>query len=103
MKTPEEYLNFIEFAEVDASEAGMFYFADNLEKGELIKLIQQTQVDAWNEALDMAAESAAVKAYYKNRYKGSRYKEWQEGDDIDLFDTTQMYKVDKQSILKLKI
>ena len=60
MKTPEEYLNFIEFAEVDASEAGVFYFADNLEKGELIKLIKQVQKEAWNEALDKAAESADV-------------------------------------------
>ena len=60
MKTPEEYLKFIEFAEVDASEAGMFYFADNLEKGELIKLIQQVQKDAWNAAIRWAAENAKV-------------------------------------------
>lgn len=88
MKTPEEYLKFIEFAEVDASEAGMFYFADNLEKGELIKLIQQVQKDAWNEALDRADEEAEVEII--------------DYDDIDNR-MYPIYGVSSNSILKLKI
>ena len=90
MKTPKEW-----FEEELSGEP--------LTQESVIEVLEMVQKEAWNEALDKAVESAAVKAYYKNRYKGSRYKEWQEGDDIDLFDTTQMYKVDKQSILKLKI
>ena len=69
----------------------------------VIEVIKMMQEETWNEAIDKAAESAEVKAYYKHRYKGSRYKEWKEGDDVDLFETTQMYKVNKNSILKLKI
>ena len=85
MEKAEKYLKFIEFAEVDASEAGMFYFVDNLEKGELIKLIKQVQKDAWNEALDKAAESATTR--------------WN-GEYIEIPINTVV--VDKQSILKLK-
>ena len=69
----------------------------------VIEVLERVQKEAWDEALDKAAESAEVKAYYKYRHKGSRYKEWKEEDDIDLFETTQMYKLDKQSILKLKL
>ena len=94
MKTPSDYDELIYKA---------VYIESDEDKEKLYRLISQVIKDTWNEALYDAAKSAKVKAYYKNRYKGSRYKEWQEGDDIDLFDTTQMYKVDKQSILKLKI
>lgn len=85
MERAEKYLKFIEFAEVDASEAGMFYFADNLEKGELIKLIKQVQKDAYNQALEDAAKSATTR--------------WN-GEYIEIPINTVV--VDKQSILKLK-
>lgn len=85
MERAEKYLKFIEFAEVDASEAGMFYFADNLEKGELIKLIKQAQTDAYNQALEDAAKSATTR--------------WN-GEYIEIPINTVV--VDKQSILKLK-
>ena len=94
MKTPEEYLKFIEFAEVDASEAGMFYFADNLEKGELIKLIQQVQKEAWNEALDKAAENADADIYFKGWL--AEQEPFVEGEDYEVY-------VLNQSILKLKL
>ena len=73
------------------------------DKEKVYRLINHVIRETWNEALDKAAESAEVKAYYKHRHKGSRYKEWKDGDDVDLFETTQMYKLDKQSILKLKL
>ena len=85
MEKAEKYLKFIEFSQVDASEAGMFYFVDNLEKGELIKLIKQVQKDAWNEALDKAAESAEAIEGWNTGYSGNAAS------------------VDKQSILKLKL
>ena len=100
MKTPKEYLNFIEFAEVDASEAGVFYFADNLEKGELIKLIKQVQKEAWNEALDKAAESAEIE---ERDYKKSPLKTTNLGQEISSEYEGVYYGIDKQSILKLKI
>ena len=96
MKTPEEYLKFIEFAEVDASEAGMFYFADNLEKGELIKLIQQVQKDAWNEALDKATENATVVHIDLVDNVEFDYTDVLIDDDVDI-------RVSKDSILKLKL
>lgn len=53
-----------------------------------------------NATLEEAANKAKTKAFYKKR--GARkYKEWK-GESINLFDTDQMFKVDKCSILSLK-
>ena len=93
MKTPKEYLNFIEFAEVDASEAGVFYFADNLEKGELIKLIKQVQKEAWNEALDKAVENVEL------TIEGSDYHSMTYQD----LGSDDLVMVDIDSLLKLKL
>lgn len=99
MEKAEKYLKFIEFSQVDASEAGMFYFVDNLEKGELIKLIKQVQKDAWNEALDKAAKSAEIE---ERNYKKSPFKTLNLGQEISSEYEGVYYGVDKQSILKLK-
>lgn len=100
MKTPEEYLKFIEFVEVDASEAGMFYFADNLEKGELIRLIKQVQKDAWNGALDKAAENAEVEIIESEELSIESLPGYNRGEDIVIL---PIYGVDSNSILKLKL
>jgi len=65
--------------------------------------IKIVQIEAWNEAIDTAANKAEIKSYYKSNNKHSRFKEWKEGENIDPFNTTQMYKVDKKSIKSLKI
>lgn len=65
MKTPEEY-NEIYFRD------------DNLD---LTDLIREIQTEAWNAAIDAAAENVII--YYDSKINGT-------------------WKVDKQSILKLK-
>ena len=67
MKNPEEYL-----------EKWSFY--NEIPTRELEVILKQIQIDAWNEALDKAAESA----------------ELVECDPMEFY-------VDKQSILKLKL
>lgn len=65
----------------------------------LKEIIRQAQLDAIEETCKFCAENAVTKAEYKLNIKGSRYKKWEEGDNIHLFETTQRYSVDKQSIL----
>ncbi len=120
MEKAEKYLKFIEFSQVDASEAGMFYFVDNLEKGELIKLIKQVQKDAWNEALNKAAENATVilhksgkqievitpilKPQFYEKGNGDLVPQGyaQVGTNRQLKYENEIIIVDKESILKLK-
>lgn len=76
MKTPEEYLN------------EWFVRANlcNTEESFYKELIKQVQIDAWNEALNKAAESVKM--------TGIAY-----GKDTCISD----YEVDLDSILKLKL
>ena len=53
------------------------------------KIVEDIQKEAWNEAIDAAAENAKIKSYeYNNPYSDK--------------DGEITYNVDKQSILKLK-
>jgi len=58
--------------------------------------------DACNQTVDLCAENAKIESSYKSHLVGSRYKKWKDGESIDLHNTTQQYKVDTKSMLKLK-
>ena len=76
MKTPEEILSNIHFLEGYIDD----YCSPDLEASS--NIIKQAQIEAWNEAIDAAAESATAWSSIPRGYN----------------DAT----VDKQSILKLK-
>ena len=83
MKNPEEYFEtFVGYKFPDV--------LDPLDEN-IIKAIKQAQVDAYNKALDDAAENAEVKCYYKRTISTTTLP-----PDIRSAD------IDKQSILKLK-
>lgn len=46
MKKAEEYTKDVDFYKDEVTEIGTFYWAENLEKNELIKLIKLAQEDA---------------------------------------------------------
>ena len=48
---------------------------------------------------EICAKKAVTGAYVKLRRKGARYKQLKDNEDFDMFNTTQMYKVEKNSIL----
>ena len=89
MKTPEEYVK-------EWSGSSMF------PSRELCSIIKQAQTEAYNQAIDDAANNADI-AIKKKSHHG-KYRKWQKvkEEDVDLFDHEVMYSVDKQSILKLK-
>jgi hypothetical protein len=64
MKNPEEYLQEFGFFEKDTECGISTYFADNVEKRDLCRIINQIQIDAYNEALDNAVEEATCSIYY---------------------------------------
>ena len=80
MKTPEEYIGNFKLIKEDVTEIGYFEWIDDVEKQDLIKVIKQAQIDAYNEAIDDAAENADT--------------------EYSFFDS--MVIVNKESILKLK-
>ena len=53
--------------------------------------------------LEKAAKEARTDCYIKQNRKGSRYKKWQDNVEFDLFDTIQMYKVNKESITNIEL
>ena len=82
MKNPEKYI----------IETETDHWADQeFNKDDITKWIKQAQIDAYNEALDDAAENAEVKCYYKRTISTTTLP-----PDIRSAD------IDKQSILKLK-
>ena len=81
MRTPEEYIGNFKFIKEDVTGIGYFEWIDDVEKQDLIKVIKQAQIEAYNEAIDDAVKN--VKLYF-----------------TDLEQTTQ--DIDEDSILKLK-
>ena len=79
---------------------GILTFNPNTLTDEVVEIIKQAQVDAWNEALDKAAESAEIE---ERNYKKSPFKTLNLGQEISSEYEGVYYGVDKQSILKLKL
>ena len=86
MKNPEEYL-----------EKWSFY--NEIPTRELEVILKQMQIDAWNEALDKAAENACIDLY---DYIGSSFKIFEQDSRYAINDGTYV-EISKQSILKLKL
>ncbi len=53
--------------------------------------------------LEIAAKKATTDAYIKSNYGESRWKKWKDDTSVSLLDTQQMYKVNKSSILNIKL
>ena len=81
MKNPEEYL-----------EKWSFY--NEIPTRELEVILKQMQIDAWNEALDKAAENADADVYFRGWL--AEQEPFVEGEDYEVY-------VLNQSILKLKL
>ena len=79
---------------------GILTFNPNTLTDEVVEIIKQAQVDAWNDALDKAAESAEIE---ERNYKKSPFKTLNLGQEISSEYEGVYYGVDKQSILKLKL
>ena len=93
MRKAEEY--YVEMVKHSAfNDFGKF-------QKDVLNAIKQAQIEAIDETVKMCSKNATVKSEYKANVKGGRYKEWEDGDYIELFDTTQRYSVDKKSILQV--
>ena len=86
MKTPKEW-----FEEELSGEP--------LTQESVIEVLEMVQKDAWNEALDKAAESACIDLY---DYIGSSFKIFEQDSRYAINDGTYV-EISKQSILKLKL
>lgn len=53
--------------------------------------------------LEIAAKNAVIKAYIKPNLKGKRYRELLDGESYNPMETTQMYKIDKKSIINIPL
>lgn len=96
MKDPKEYLkdftrpldNVIELHTGDGPE--------------ILKIIRQAQIEAYNEALEDAAKNADTKSFKLSKY--SKKPRWKlvKDEEVDLFSYDFKTIVNKQSILNLK-
>lgn len=88
MKAPKEYL------------ANYLFLKDS---AMIAEIIEQAQIDAYNEALKDAAKNANTKSFKLSKYnKKPRWKLVKDEEEVDLFSYDFKTMVNKQSILNLK-
>lgn len=66
---------------------------------EVLRLMKEYARLMCDKQKEICAKKAVTGAYVKLRRKGARYKQLKDNEDFDMFNTTQMYKVEKNSIL----
>lgn len=95
LKNPEEYL-----ANIGSITIGLISYYNT---DDVLKVIKEVQIDAYNQALEDAANHAEIAVYKLSKYsKKPRWKRLKYLEEVDLFSYDTQSKVDKQSILKLK-
>ena len=99
--TAEEFLVRDELFKTPLTEEEKHYYIDRIiTHDDYIKGMIEFAKYHVEQTLDLASKKSKVDLHVRKDKKGAKYKLAQNGEEYDLFRTVQMYKVNKESILK---